>query len=309
MLENLKILPKYDGFIYFAESSRNPPRLNSHYHVELEINLVVNGAITYVANGQRYIFKKRSLVWFFPGQEHQMVDRSRDAQYYVVVFKPRLVARQSANHTYKGLSDNRAELAILHTQLEPESFDLMKKIMDSLMDGALDADTLNREAGFGFRSDFVFRHGDAEALNAGLHFLLLLSWRCRENGRALPTPVSLHPAVNNALDYIGRNPGNSPLDVLSKKSGLSPSYLCRVFKDQVGISISKYRNMVRIGLFFEIFNRPVRPTITEAVYEAGFGSYSQFYKVFYQSYGKGPKSLGSDSGLIEEINSLKDATS
>ena len=291
MLENLKILPEYDGFIYYAESSRNPPRLNSHHHQELEINMVVNGTIKYVANGQRYTFEKRSLIWFFPNQEHQMVDRSRDAQYYVVVFKPKLVAKSCKNDTYQDLANKKRSSEILHSLLEPETFDLMKKIMDSLMEGALDADILNREAGFGFQSDFVFRHGDPVALNAGLHYLLLLSWRCRENGRALRRPVPLHPAVNNALDFIGSNPWNSSLDALSLKSGLSSSYLSRLFKEQIGISISKYRNMVRLDLFFEIINRPVRPTITEAVYEAGFGSYSQFYKVYYESYGKGPKTV------------------
>jgi hypothetical protein len=50
MLEDLKLGKGYDGFLYLAESTRNPPKLKSHHHVELELNLVVRGTITYVVS-------------------------------------------------------------------------------------------------------------------------------------------------------------------------------------------------------------------------------------------------------------------
>lgn len=74
MLENLKLGPKYDGFLFLAESVRNPPRLSSHHHVELELNLVVKGSVTYVVGERRFTFEKRTLLWMFPAQEHQLVD-------------------------------------------------------------------------------------------------------------------------------------------------------------------------------------------------------------------------------------------
>jgi hypothetical protein len=44
-----------------------------------------------------------------------------------------------------------------NTLLNPEAFDLIRKTMMSLMQGSMDADLLNREAGFGERgSDFLF---------------------------------------------------------------------------------------------------------------------------------------------------------
>lgn len=76
MLEDLKIGPLYDGFLYLVESAHNPPTLKSHHHVELELNLVVRGTISYVLEGQRYTFGRQTLLWFFPTQEHQLIDRS-----------------------------------------------------------------------------------------------------------------------------------------------------------------------------------------------------------------------------------------
>src|SRR5580658_5452025 len=91
VLQDLKIRKGYDGFLYLVESARNPPKLQSHCHTELELNLVVRGTITYIVHGQRFTFTPRTLLWLFPGHEHQLVDRADDAQFYVVVFRPALI--------------------------------------------------------------------------------------------------------------------------------------------------------------------------------------------------------------------------
>ena len=87
MLEDLKLGGKYDGLIYLVESARNPPTIKSHHHVELELNLVVRGTISYVLGERRFTFGRRTLLWLFPSQEHQLVDRTSDAENYVAVFK------------------------------------------------------------------------------------------------------------------------------------------------------------------------------------------------------------------------------
>lgn len=53
--------------------------------------------------------------------------------------------------------------------------------------------------------------------------------------------------------------------------------------------MTHYKNSVRLGRFMEIFHGPEKRTLLEAIYEAGFGSYPQFFKVFTKTYGKGPR--------------------
>ena len=184
MLQNLKLDPIYDGFLFLAESARNPPSLKSHHHVELELNLVAKGTITYLAGGDRFTFGPRTLLWMFPTQEHQLVDRSNDAQYYVAVFKPDLIARSCHGETYEGLKRKKTDKGrVLHTLLNSETFDLLRRIMDLMMEKSIDPDVLNREAGFGVDSDFRYRHGDPDGLNAGLHHLLLLCWHFQQAGK------------------------------------------------------------------------------------------------------------------------------
>jgi len=295
VLENLKLGSRYDGFLFLAESARNPPVLRSHHHVELELNVVVRGTITYVVGGRRFTLGQRTLLWMYPAQEHQLVDRSDDAQYYVAVFKPSLIAATCRGPNYAGLKRDKMESeGVLHTVLEPAAFDLIRKTMEVLVADGLDPDILNRELGFGVESDFSFEHGDPDGLNAGLRHLLLLCWR---NQQGRHESVALHPAVRKALELLSEGEWEHDLGRLARRCGVSEAYLSRIFGRQVGVPLNRYRNSVRLGRFLEHYRQPEQKTITEAMYAAGFGSYAQFYKVFTQAYGRGPRlSLSRSSG-------------
>jgi methylphosphotriester-DNA--protein-cysteine methyltransferase len=243
-----------------------------------------------VVNGHRFTFQPRTLLWLFPDQEHQLVDRSGNAQCYVSVFKPSLIGKACRTETYRGLnSKNHDRGGVLHTLLEPDSFDLIRKTMDSLMQGSLDPNLLNREAGFGSGSTFSFEHGDPDGLNAGLRHLLLLCWRSQRTGRVLGDAVSLHPAVRHALKILSEGDSDRDLRQLAKACGVSESYLSRTFRRQIGVPLSRYRNSLRLSRFWQHYRQPEQKTLAEAVYAAGFGSYAQFYKVFAQVYGSGPR--------------------
>ena len=291
MLEDLKLRPRYDGFLYLAESARNPPTLKSHHHVELELNLVVRGSISYVLEGQRFTFGRRTLLWLFPAQEHQLVDRTPDAQYYVAVFTPELTKRSGRRAAYAGLARQGGDLdGVLQTALAPESFNLVRHTMGDLLAGAPEPDLVNREAGFGVDSDFRYAHNDPDGLNAGLHHLLLRCWRAQGGDRAGNEPIALHPAVRKALGRLSENGGEGlSLGRLARRCGASEAHLSRMFARQVGVPLSRYRNSVRLGRFFELYRLPEQKTITEAMFAAGFGSYAQFHRVFRQAFGCGPR--------------------
>ena len=126
-------------------------------------------------------------------------------------------------------------------------------------------------------------------MNAGLHHLLLLCWRIRRSGRVLGDAVALHPVVRRALKLLSEGDGNQNLAQLAKTCGASKSYLSRTFRRQIGVPLNRYRNSLRLSRFFEGYRQPNQKTLTEAVYASGFGSYAQFYKVFTQIYGRGPR--------------------
>lgn len=290
MLENLKLAQGYDGFIFLAESKRNPPLLKPHCHVELELNLVMRGAVTYVINGERHTFSRGSLIWIFPAQEHQLVDRTLDASYYVAVFTPALIERACRGAKYADLKrENLRGNRVSSRMLGAEALEALRVVMDSLMEDALDTDLLNRQAGFGVDSGFQFEHGDVDALNAGLHYLLIFCWRSYLEGMQQAPSVRLHPAIRKALRLLEASEQPGSLSEVATLCGLSETYLSRLFLEQIGVTMTHYKNSARLGRFMEIYHGPEKRTLLEAVFEAGFGSYAQFFKVFLKTYGKGPR--------------------
>jgi AraC-like DNA-binding protein len=291
MREDLKIGEAYDGFLFLAQSALKPPILASHCHDELELNLVTKGFVTYLIDGKRYTFSQGTMLWIFPSQEHQLVDRSREACYYVAVFKPGLIDRACRAPAYVALRGDRPTggTEVLSTLLHPETYDYLTRTMDGLMEDSLDDALLNREAGFGFNSSFRFQHGDPDALNAGLHYLLIHCWKTFQKGRSGVHPVKLHPSVHKALKWLNGEGLEWALPELAKACSISETYLSRLFKQQVGMPLNAYRNAIKLRLFMQHFHQPEQRTILESVYAAGFGSYAQFYKVFHRHYGCGPR--------------------
>jgi len=290
VLENLKLGPEYEGFLFLAESVRNPPALRPHHHEELELNLVGEGEISYVVGDRRYTFPKRTLLWLFPEQVHQLVDRTANAKYYVAVFKPEFIRRACRGKRYRELLQSRpTQGGVAHTELPAEDFDHLRRAMDGILADGIDSDILNREAGFGLSDSFSFRHNDPDWLNAGLRHLLLLSWRYQQGRARGKEKAELHPAVKKALHWLNEMDGKEGSLELHRYCGVSKPHLSRVFHHQVGVPLSRYRNSIRLSRFWEAFRREENQTLLEAVYEAGFGSYAQFFRVYKEAYGQGPR--------------------
>lgn len=289
---SLKIDPEYEGFLFLAESVRNPPILFSHRHVELELNLVIKGEVTYVVDGRTYTSGAGTLLWMFPSQEHQLIHRSIDAQYYVAVFKPGLIERSCRNAPYAELkADAPRQARMLRAVLDPRRFGFLQNLMEVTMEGSIDADILNREGGFGVDSSFRYSHNDSDALNAGLRHLMLLAWRYQAEASGRTDSLQLHPSVRRALTFLSEEDENESLGSLALRCGVSGAYLSRMFRRQVGIPLSQYRNSLRLGRFWEHYSQTTAMTLLEAMYAAGFGSYAQFYRVFSTTYGRGPREI------------------
>jgi len=263
--------------------------LKPHRHVELELNLVVGGEIRYVVEDRSYHFPTGSLLWLFPGQVHQLVDRTPGAAYYVAVFRPGMQGGTRDTARYGGLSADLPPVdGVLCHRPSSGSFQMLRQMMAELCAGGMDPDLLNSEGGFGLTPGFHFEHGDPVGLNAGLKHLLLCAWRMTEGGGREEIVPRLHPAVLRALEQMRLCDPPPRLAGLAPRCGVSSSTLSRLFRAQMGIPLSRYRNSVMLARFMEHMSRG-RPTILESVHAAGFGSYAQFHRVFQAAYGQSPR--------------------
>jgi AraC-like DNA-binding protein len=109
----------------------------------------------------------------------------------------------------------------------------------------------------------------------------------RGSGRVTYGPATRHPAVAAAVQMLKDDPSLRGGDI-ANKIGVSLSRLARVFKSDTGVSLVDYRNQLRLDRFLSLVDSG-GSNLLEAAYTAGFGSYSQFHRVFRAMRGASPR--------------------
>ena len=287
MLMDLKLDSNLLGLIYHVDAALNPPLLGTHHHEEWELNVVVRGRVTYLVNDQRWTIGRRSLVWFFPNQKHQLLHRTADARYFVAAVKRSLLIGLDVNGPYADLVKETAPF-FQTSVIGPGPFDLLCRHLQALTEDGPATSDLNRELGFGYRSSFRYNHNDPERLNSGLRFLLMVAWRQHRLGIST-TSVGLHPAVQRTLNLLEDQTEAVDLRRLAADGGISQAYLSRLFHRQVGMPMHQYRATRRLQRFWQAWSHSPRPSMLDAALTAGFGSYAQFHRTFVLAHGSGPR--------------------
>ncbi len=109
----------------------------------------------------------------------------------------------------------------------------------------------------------------------------------RGSGRITYGPSARHPAVAAAVRMLTDDPSLRGGDI-AKKIGVSLSRFARVFKADMGMSLVDFRNQLRLERFLSVVDSG-GSNLLEAAYAAGFGSYSQFHRVFRSLRGTSPR--------------------
>jgi AraC-like DNA-binding protein len=109
----------------------------------------------------------------------------------------------------------------------------------------------------------------------------------RVSGRASINPSRRHPAIAAAVKLL-KTDASLGGGAIAKKMGVSLSRFARVFKQGMGVSLVDYRNQLRLEHFMSLVDSG-GTNLLEAALAAGFGSYSQFHRVFRMNRGKSPR--------------------
>jgi AraC-like DNA-binding protein len=109
----------------------------------------------------------------------------------------------------------------------------------------------------------------------------------RGTGRAPINPARRHPVIASAVRLLQEDPSLAGATI-AKSLGVSLSRFARVFKTEMGVSLVEYRNQLRLERFMSLVDSG-GSNLLEAALAAGFGSYSQFHRVFRMQRGKSPR--------------------
>ena len=236
--------------------------VESHRHDEFEVNLVTSGRGTYTIAGEKRVVRPRSLIWLFPDQEHLLQEFTRDFTMWILVISPEFAAQMVPRVPI--LAERDPGSVFLKT-LPTKCVRLLDEIAQELSTG--------------------FQPLDCHEL--GLAWWLASAWNAYEHGDSQDAG-SLHSAVSRAMALLREDPSKN-LKTLAQETRISPSQLSRLFKRQGGISITDFRNNLRLDAFITRCDDGRANTMFALAKEAGFGSYAQFSRVFRRQMGCSPE--------------------
>ena len=235
-----------------------------HSHESLEINLVLRGTGSVLLEDRRYPLLPGHVIWLWPGQRHIPSDWSSDMLMWIVEWKPEFFSRlQRARrgHPKPGELKNYS-----CRRLETPAFLRVQGILDGV-------------AGM----------EKPDAFNQGLNFALLAIWDEFVRAKPVAREAFLHPKLEQVLGLMNDLTTNLSLTQLADAVKMSPHYLSVLFQKQTGLSVPDYRNRQRLNQFFSLYRARPEIRLLEHVYEAGFGSYAQFYRIFTEATGQTPR--------------------
>ena len=263
MKQKLMLPPNHVGALWFFDQRPFPMR--AHQHDELECNLVVRGQGTYLINGRKIEIAPRSILWLFPEQDHILLEQSPDFAMWILLIKPDYLQQICTDkHSATLLADN-----------PPGNFCryLPERQARNLWEQCGKVTAVAAQESF---------------YNISLGYLLHTIWALYQQAGVTALGESVHPAVEKAARLINAGLEQDDLTSLAQQVGLSPHRLSRLFKEQIVLSLTDFRNNCRLERFLELYQYGKTKTMLDAALQAGFGSYAQFYRVFKQIMGMTP---------------------
>lgn len=232
-----------------------------HRHEELEFNLGISGQATYLVAGRRVSITPRSLLWLFPEQDHVLLEQSPDFRMWIAVFRPALL-RASCH----------SERTAVLKEAQPDGTSWRRLSRDS----AERLEALCQD----FRHPKNGAPHEPETFNAGLAYLLLMTFEAFGRGESVQRTIAVHPAIEHAARLLRDTVPPPSVPELARLVGLSESRLSRLFKSQTGSGLVQFRQRQCLERFLREHDPADGVNLSLAAERAGFSGYSQFHRVF-----------------------------
>jgi AraC-like DNA-binding protein/mannose-6-phosphate isomerase-like protein (cupin superfamily) len=261
--EKLNLDPILEGKVWLMQK-KHSAIYEPHIHRELEFNLVLSGQAEYIVKGVKFNLSPNTLIWLFPNQKHVLINASENFQMYIAVFKPNFL---------KQLVGKGADKTLI-------SLDYLENVPKIIKEDEAKSFILNLEEIIKIKNDVAY-------YNSYLATICLKIWSIFKKTEINSIPNKFPEMIEKCLHLLQNPQSNFTLEGFSEELGYSPSQISRLFKKHTGLSIVDYRNQKRLD-YVAIKMNAEKTTITKAAYEAGFGSYAQFHRIFKLHFGYSP---------------------
>lgn len=245
-----------------------------HMHSQIELNFVLEGAMTYWFDGRELTVDAGRLCLFWGMVPHQVIDRA-DPTRFVCLYVPMSVflglpaLSRFRDAVFRGA-------VIEATQLKPWDRDIFLRWREELLSGDVGLTEIVRNE-----------------LTARVLRIQRDGWRdLREDASAIP---SIAPQDAARIDHVERmlrviaERAHEPITIeeVAAATPLHPNYAMTLFRRSVGHTINQAITRHRLDFARSLLISTDR-SIAEIVFGAGFGSSSRFYEAFVRRFGESP---------------------
>lgn len=205
----------------------------------------------YLVDDRVCVAGPRTLLWVTSDHAHMLLSETPDFDMWIFVF--------SAGLEPEGAGDAR-----LVSRLSAQDHDELCAIAGALSDTVNTQARLRGLAWWGERALAAARKG------IGNDFV-----RC-------------HEIVRRAAELVAGDPALDGQD-LSAQLGISTARIARLFRRDTREGLVDYRNRCRLATVDRLLAEQSGANLLSAAMDAGFGSYSQFFRVFQSMRGTSPR--------------------
>lgn len=246
-----------------------------HMHSQIELNFVLEGQMTYWFDGRELTVDAGRLCLFWGMVPHQVIARAEPTR-FVCLYVPMSVFLGFASLSrFRDAVFRGAVIEAMH--LTAWDRDIFLRWREELLSGDASLTEIIRNE-----------------LTARVLRVERDGWRdLREEGSAIAS-LAPHGAeriehVERMLRFVAEHAlGDVRAEAVAASSGLHPNYAMSLFKRSVGQSITQAITRHRLDTAQSLLISTDK-SITEIVYESGFGSISRFYEAFSDRFGERPK--------------------
>lgn len=256
------------SFVYLHKKDALPEQVDFklHSHTGYEILIFLKGEADFIVEGSVYSLKPMDIVLTRHNEMHQMKNRSRKDYERIVINLEDSFFEQMHCHCYTDIFLNRkngeGNLIKREAVKKNELFDTLLRLEKYIKQKKKENETIVRCV-----------------LTEFLHQLNELDTSGNDTVQ--------NETVKNVIQYINSHLNSDlPLDALAERFYISKYHLCRCFRQCTGFTVNQYITYRRMMLVRDLYRSG--KSLSTASSEAGFSSYSNFYKAYIKETGYPP---------------------
>lgn len=264
----------WDDFRFFHLKDKSNVEFEFHYHDFNKIIVFISGEVTYLIEGKSYKLKPWDILLVNSNEIHKpIINANCDYERIIIWVNSQFLKAQNKGcnllNCFQVASSNNSNLLRLKPHFPANLEYTLFKLQDACQDGEFGSEVLKNS---------LF-----------LQFIVLINRICLDvENRVDNSEIEYDKTINSIINYINENISEDlSIDSISSIFYINKYYLMHKFKLQTGYTLHNYIIKKRLMYAAILIKKGI--SVTDVCIKCGFGDYSNFLRIFRNTFGISPK--------------------